>query len=305
MFKIHRLMTVGALLALSPIAAPTLAGEQEEDARQNEQKAEQNDNGDQQAEAEQSAQDNQPAPPLESEKQKRSYSVGVSIAQNIKRNGMDVDPELVAAGLRAVLLDEEPRLSQQQARAALMKFQRQQQQEQQAQQQPQNNQPSNASPGESLRNAALQGNMEGVRQALDNGADANDTGQQGQTALMLAAYNGHSEIVELLLNKGAKVRAVDANDRNALMYASTGSFPETVKLLLEHDPMLDRTDNGEGFTALMFAAAEGNTEVARLLLEAGADPTIKDADEDTALDFAKQNGHSDAVELIEKHMDGQ
>ena len=39
-------------------------------------------------------------------------------------------------------------------------------------------------------------------------------------------------------------------------------------------------------------------KVVRLLLEHGADPTLKDADGDTAESFATQKGHPDVVEVL-------
>ena len=55
----------------------------------------------------------------------------------------------------------------------------------------------------------------------------------------------------------------------------------------------------EGFTALMTAAAEGQLDVVRLLLAYGADPGLEDKDGDTAASFARQNGHSAVVDLLE------
>jgi ankyrin repeat protein len=115
---------------------------------------------------------------------------------------------------------------------------------------------------------------------------------------MFAAFEGRTKIAELLLDKGADVNAADMYNRTALMYAATGPFPEMVELLLDHGAEVNRRDQGEGFTALMFAGAEGNTDVVRLLLQHGADPSIKDVDGDTALDFARQNGHAETAKVL-------
>ena len=70
-------------------------------------------------------------------------------------------------------------------------------------------------------------------------------------------------------------------------------------MLLEKGAAVDVQGTLEGFTALMTAAAEGQTEVVRLLLEHGADPGLKDKDGDTAASFARENGHTAVVELLE------
>ena len=116
---------------------------------------------------------------------------------------------------------------------------------------------------------------------------------------MLAAFNGHTPVLQFLLEEGAEVEAKDVNGRTALMYASSGPFEEAVAFLLEHGAEVDVQGTLEGFTALMTAASEGLVEVVRLLLAHGADPSLVDKDGDTAASFARQNGHSEVVELLE------
>ena len=48
----------------------------------------------------------------------------------------------------------------------------------------------------------------------------------------------------------------------------------------------------------MHAAAEGQLEVVKTLLEHHADPQIRDVDGDTARDFAERNGHAEVVRLL-------
>jgi ankyrin repeat protein len=157
--------------------------------------------------------------------------------------------------------------------------------------------PSNSSE-QALINAARDGQIDMVRSSLEKGArpDAQDT--DGRTALMMASYNGHFEMVRLLLEHGAEVGLQDQFGRTALMYAASGPFPETVRLLLDQGANENRQDKEEGFTALMYAAAEGQADVIRVLLAHGADVNMTDKDGDTALDFAKKNGHREAVEIL-------
>jgi FKBP-type peptidyl-prolyl cis-trans isomerase FklB len=62
-------------------------------------------------------------PALETQNQKASYSIGVSIGSNLKQQGLPVDPELVAAGLRDALSGAETKLTQEQIMQTLMAFQ--------------------------------------------------------------------------------------------------------------------------------------------------------------------------------------
>jgi ankyrin repeat protein len=153
---------------------------------------------------------------------------------------------------------------------------------------------------EAFGDAALNGNIETVRQAIEGKVDVNATDDQRRTALMLASFNGHTPVVELLLEASASVDHRDASGRTALMFAATSSNVETVKTLLDAGAEVNAVDSGEGFTALMHAAAEGQVEVVKVLLEHNADPDIRDVDGDTARDFAAQNGHAEVVRLLSK-----
>ena len=48
----------------------------------------------------------------------------------------------------------------------------------------------------------------------------------------------------------------------------------------------------------MLAAVEGHADVARLLLNAGADRNAKNKDDETAFDLAKAGGHDDLAALL-------
>ena len=71
-----------------------------------------------------------------------------------------------------------------------------------------------------------------------------------------------------------------------------------MKVLLEAgaDPNLK---DKYGKTALIWAsAAEGHTEVVKVLLEAGADPNLKDEDGITALMGASTGGYTEVVKVL-------
>jgi len=54
-----------------------------------------------------------------------------------------------------------------------------------------------------------------------------------------------------------------------------------------------------GRSSLIEAAATGRTELVKILLEAGADPSLKDAEQETALLKAAANGYLDVVHVLE------
>ena len=153
---------------------------------------------------------------------------------------------------------------------------------------------------EALLESAYVGNLEEVRRLVTDGTSVDVIDAERHTPLMWAAFNGHKVVAEYLLDAGAEADAEDSNGRTALMYAASGPFAGTVDLLLERGADANVQGTLEGFTPLMTAAAEGLADVVRLLLAAGADRDLQDTDGDTALDFARQNGHAEVVELLEK-----
>jgi ankyrin repeat protein len=157
---------------------------------------------------------------------------------------------------------------------------------------------------DAFRIAAYEGQIEMVRTAIEEGgADVNGADPvQSLTALHMAAYNGHSEVVALLLSHDATVDCRDHEGKTPLIHACTGPFVKTVEILLDAGADINAQESTEGFTPLMMGAGLGQVEVVKLLLERKADKTILDKDEtkrDSALNHAKNAGHTEIVKLLE------
>lgn len=117
----------------------------------------------------------------------------------------------------------------------------------------------------------------------------------GDNALMIAAFSVNREAVDLLLAKGA---AVNRDGWTPLHYAAAGGDTGIAKLLLDRQAKLDaRSPNGT--TPVMMAARGGHIMMVKLLLDAGADAALKNELGMTAIDFAKEGGHTDIVEGLE------
>ena len=160
--------------------------------------------------------------------------------------------------------------------------------------------PSPKMSGDAFRVAAHDGNEALVREGIESGIDVTTTDAQGHTALHMAAYNGHSDIIRVLLKAGCEVDRRDAEGKTPLMHASSGDFADAAQTLLDADAGIDLVDSGEGFTALMTAAALGEKEVVELLLKRGANKDLVDIDGESAKDFAASRGHDEIVKLLEE-----
>lgn len=164
---------------------------------------------------------------------------------------------------------------------------------------PQNNTPETIS-SQQVLSASLEGKINLIEEAVEQGVDITGTDQSGRTPLMLASFNGHTDITKLLLENGADPEKTDNQGQAALSFAASGPYPQTVELLLENGADPNHTDDSEGWSALMWAAAEGNEEVVKVLLDHDADPDLRDKDEDTARDFAEDNGHQKIAEILKQ-----
>ncbi len=123
---------------------------------------------------------------------------------------------------------------------------------------------------QSLLEAAEAGDRAAALAALKAGDDVDARGADGTTALIWAAYNGDAELAERLIAAGADLDVKNEFGTTALLEAAGGGYTAVVAALLARgaEPNLP---NPEGETPLMAVARTGNVEAAKLLLDAGAD----------------------------------
>lgn len=106
----------------------------------------------------------------------------------------------------------------------------------------------------------------------------------GDTALMVAAYTGNREAVMALLDKGAEP---NRPGWTALHYAASVGNVEIVRILLEKSAYID-AEAPNKTTPLMMAARGGHTDTVKLLIEEGADASLRNTLGMTAADFARK-----------------
>lgn len=132
-----------------------------------------------------------------------------------------------------------------------------------------------------LHYAAIYGSVEALQFLLEKGADPNAANQSGATPLILAAWN--FERARLLVERGAVVNAATNRGITPLLVAAAASGNvNTVRYLLDKGADL-RAHNADGEDALTRAAFSGDVETLKLLLDRGADPKRADAFGYTAL----------------------
>ena len=118
--------------------------------------------------------------------------------------------------------------------------------------------------------------------------------EKDESPLMLAALKGLTGFCQQLIDKGADV---NKTGWTPLHYAATNGHLETMTLLLDNYAYIDAA-SPNGTTPLMMAAHYGTPAAVKLLLEAGADPMLKNQQGLSAIDFAQRANRSDSAALI-------
>ena len=135
--------------------------------------------------------------------------------------------------------------------------------------------------------------MKVFRMLLDTqGVDLNAQVRNGDNALMIASYKGNLPAVQALIDKGAEV---NKKGWTPLHYAAAAGSNEIVQLLLNKSAYID-AESPNKTTPTMMAARAGHIMTVKLLLDEGADATLKNELGMTAIDFAAKYDYQDIVE---------
>ena len=125
-----------------------------------------------------------------------------------------------------------------------------------------------------------------------------------ESALMMAALRGNLEAARTLIARDADVNKTGWTPLHYAASSSADAAQAMVRLLLEHSAYID-AGSPNGTTPLMMAAQYGEIDTARLLLQEGADPTIKNQLGLTAADFARKAERDGLVQDIVRALQQQ
>lgn len=141
-----------------------------------------------------------------------------------------------------------------------------------------------------------------VRILLNRGANVNAVNERGTPALAIAAYNGRLRIVQALVKRGADVNQRDSDGSTALHLAISARWemvPDICLFLLNRGADVNAADSN-GNTPLMTAVLSREFELAKVLLERGADATLRRHDGKRALDMLGRGRETTAMRELLK-----
>jgi uncharacterized protein len=157
-----------------------------------------------------------------------------------------------------------------------------------------------------LFEAASVGDFERVRTILSADLDCIDHhGPDGFSAIGLAAALGHLDLLAFLIDRGADLENPSGDPtrtrplHRAAAHSNSGLATTIARILLEAgaDPNAQRKD---GHTSLHQAVLNDNIDLVNLLIRFGANPHVSNDDGDSALQLAHAKGKNSMIDLVEK-----
>lgn len=121
-----------------------------------------------------------------------------------------------------------------------------------------------------LHDAAARDDVAAVKRLLDRGVDIESRDKRGRTALLVATHRNAIETARVLIEAGANVNAMDDISDSPYLYAGAEGRLEILRMTLTNGADLGSV-NRYGGTALIPAAHHGHVEAVRLLLGTAID----------------------------------
>lgn len=132
------------------------------------------------------------------------------------------------------------------------------------------------------------------------GTDIDAEAVNGNTALMMAAFKHNKPAVLALLKEGARV---NRPGWTALHYAAASGDDEIARILLERGAKVDAVSplKSGAYTPLMMAAREGKDSTALLLIDHGADRKLTNSEGLNAAQLADRAGKTRVAAAINNY----
>lgn len=149
-----------------------------------------------------------------------------------------------------------------------------------------------------------------LQQLIQQGANVNyrqpniASNNDWHTPLLIASREGYAQSVKVLLDHGADMtltgELMKAHPAHKAAYMGHTAVMQLLAAHPDFKKIVDVQGVFNGYTALHDAAWHGDYATAKILLDAGADPSIRGWDNNTALDLAVRFGYTHLITLLKK-----
>ena len=129
---------------------------------------------------------------------------------------------------------------------------------------------------------------------LNSGFDVNTVDSGGRTLLMQATIEKNHDLMKILIEHNADVNIRDQRQWTALHFAAQNYDFVSTKLLVENQADLNALDDygNSVISRALFSSKHQSPLLIKLLLEKGADPSLKNTSGISALNLAQTIGQT-------------
>uniref|UniRef100_A0A6B2EKM1 Tyrosine-protein kinase n=1 Tax=Phlebotomus kandelakii TaxID=1109342 RepID=A0A6B2EKM1_9DIPT len=154
-----------------------------------------------------------------------------------------------------------------------------------------------------LHRATKEGNYTVVSELLKCGYRNIDAkNQDGQTAVHLACQFANEAILQKIIECNANVNFRDIKGNTPLHYACRSQPASMIQLLIDSKANIQARNNETGCVPLHDAAAHGNLDAIKVLLNAGAPLRPRSSSGELPIDFAREKEHNHVIDYLKSYI---
>ncbi|EDZ62748.1 protein containing ankyrin repeat [Sulfurimonas gotlandica GD1] len=143
-----------------------------------------------------------------------------------------------------------------------------------------------------------------VKKYIKDGADVNEANETGESVLANAIrHRCDMDLLMLLIENGADIHDFDDEGVGIFDMSITYNNMEMVEYMIAQGIDVNFTNRRSRFTPLMAAASYGRADIAKLLLEHGADQEMLDTKGFSAVDLARKMNKKSILDILEYDKD--
>ena len=137
-----------------------------------------------------------------------------------------------------------------------------------------------------------------AKQLLDYGANVNYQNNDNMNALHLSVIRGSLEITEMIIDQINNIDAITLKGSTALNYACNFGYYEIAKILLEKGADQNIPEYEYDFYPIIYSVVQNNYELTKLLIKHRANPNVQDYRGNTIIYYSILNKNLSILDLI-------